>query len=94
MSTQDCPNCHYQMPKKKEVEPEVPHGTYNPPAAKDENAEDCAQCFYQPGAKEEKKTDDCSQCFYQPGAARKEEKKPEKKEESCAQCFYQPKKND
>ncbi|MCI7472388.1 MAG: hypothetical protein MSB10_01765 [Clostridiales bacterium] len=66
MTAQDCPNCHYPAPNRKQDQKEknVPQSPYHIPEK--EKVEECSQCFYQPEEQEEQKTDDCNQCFYHP----------------------------
>lgn len=66
MTPQDCPNCHYPAPNRKQDQEkkDVPQTPYHIP--EQEPVEECAQCFYQPEAQEDQKDDDCNQCFYKP----------------------------
>ena len=66
MASQDCPNCHYPAPNRKQdrEKKDIPQSPYHAPEA--ETPEDCAQCFYQPEEQAKQNTEDCNQCFYQP----------------------------
>ena len=66
MTAQDCPNCHYPAPNRKQDQEkkQAPQSPYHIPEP--EKVEECAQCFYQPEEQdqEKQKEDDCNQCFY------------------------------
>ena len=68
MTAQDCPNCHYPAPNRKQEQEkkQAPQSPYHIPEP--EKVEECAQCFYQPEEQdqEKQKEDDCNQCFYRP----------------------------
>lgn len=68
MTAQDCPNCHYPAPNRKQDQEkkQAPQSPYHIPEP--EKIEECAQCFYQPEEQdqEKQKEDDCNQCFYRP----------------------------
>ncbi|WP_297195939.1 hypothetical protein [uncultured Flavonifractor sp.] len=68
MTAQDCPNCHYPAPNRKQDQEkkQAPQSPYHIPEP--EKVEECAQCFYQPEEQdqEKQKEDDCNQCFYRP----------------------------
>ena len=66
MTAQDCPNCHYPAPNRKQdrEKKDIPQSPYHAPEA--ETPEDCAQCFYQPEEQAKQNTEACNQCFYQP----------------------------
>lgn len=66
MTAQDCPNCHYPAPNRKQDKEKrkVPQSPYHAPEP--EPTEDCAQCFYQPEEQEDQEGKDCNQCFYRP----------------------------
>ena len=68
MTAQDCPNCHYPAPNRKQDQEkkQAPPSPYHIPEP--EKVEECAQCFYQPEEQdqEKQKEDDCNQCFYRP----------------------------
>ena len=68
MTAQDCPNCHYPAPNRKQDQEkkQAPQSPYHIPEP--EKVEECAQCFYQPEEQdqEKQKEDDCNQCFYHP----------------------------
>ena len=68
MTAQDCPNCHYPAPNRKQDQEkkQAPQSPYHIPEP--EKVEECAQCFYQPEEQdqEKQKENDCNQCFYRP----------------------------
>ena len=68
MTAQDCPNCHYPAPNRKQDQEkkQAPQSPYHIPEP--EKVEECAQCFYQPEEQdqEKQKEDDYNQCFYRP----------------------------
>ena len=69
MTAQDCPNCHYPAPNRKQDQEkkQAPQSPYHIPEP-EKKVEECAQCFYQPEEQdqEKQKEDDCNQCFYRP----------------------------